>query len=546
MKRHLLLVAIVALASFLRLFGLGAKTLWLDEVLSWRLLQFPVTEMVSRTGGTGTVHPPLYFLLLRTWVTVWGDSEVALRLLSACCGVITVIGIYVLLLELMSLSDPAKDPGLSSGRKRTTALLATTLVALSPLQVHMARQTRGYSLATALFVWGSWLLVRALRSKGRQAGYWIGFGVCTLALCYTHYVALLSAVSQGLFVLLYLLWPPRAVDEGPTSPDGTPITDRTWLTGKVTWAGGVLLAVTIGFLSWLPALVNQTSTVSGGSWQPPLSATRVAIETYISLFSTFANRASINLTYAWLATALVAAAMLVLLTRHGWGERFLALTGLMPALLMLLYSSAAHPNLYYSRYLTFVQLAWLAGLAILVTHIPNRYYRRAWAAALLAGSVYGCYASWDEIGSHANPGMRGAMAYVRAHGADDEPIVTMHGTTFLESLYYSRQSRKPYFLMAEAPAVGSIQKSAHLKLDDFISARVLASRKCRGIWLVFRDGEKVQGRLATFLPYPITRVTSKSFLQDYRWEGSSVVVEHYRPGKSSEFPELAATRGPEP
>src|SRR5690349_1883038 len=73
----------LALALALRLYRLGAQSLWLDEGGTW-------AEVTGRTGKgwlallgelfSKDAAYPLYHLLLRAWVTLAGDSEWALRL----------------------------------------------------------------------------------------------------------------------------------------------------------------------------------------------------------------------------------------------------------------------------------------------------------------------------------------------------------------------------------------------------------------------------------------------------------------------------------
>jgi mannosyltransferase len=531
MLRVVIFISVLTLAAFFRLLALGSKSLWIDEVLSWRLLQFPLVEMIARTGGTGTVHPPLYFLVLRVWTAVWGDSEFALRSLSAAFGMFTVAGVYALMFEVLRLPGTEGRATSAGSPRAAAALLATVLVALNPLQIHLSRQARGYSMATALFVWGSWLLLRALRSQRPRGIYWVGFGLCTLLFCYTHYLALFSVVGQGLFVLLYLVVP-RGVGTEESNP---PVAGRgsapPWLLKQVGWAGAIALVVAVGFLFWLPSLVNQMMTVSRGSWQAQISVSRVALETYISLFSTPANQLNIIPTEAWLASVFVLVVLLSPQIQGGWGGRFLAVTGLIPVILILIYSCVFSPNLYYSRYLAFAQIAWLMGLGLLVVRIPTSAGRWAWGAAMIAASLYGCHGSWDEIGPHASPGMRAAISYLLTQCASDEPIVTVDKVAFLESSYYLRGKRQPLYMRSDASAMRVLERSAHITVADAILPEALSSRKPNRVWLVCREDETRREWLVTSFPHGMILENSTSFPQDYRWEGPAVDVECYRPGR---------------
>src|SRR5205807_2526882 len=90
----------------LRYYHLEFPILTNDESFSWRLTQYPPAEVIQRTGAD--VHPPLYYLLLQGWVTIWGDSPAALRGLSVLFGVLAVFMVYLLSLETArELAKPA-------------------------------------------------------------------------------------------------------------------------------------------------------------------------------------------------------------------------------------------------------------------------------------------------------------------------------------------------------------------------------------------------------------------------------------------------------
>ncbi len=78
---------------------------------------------------------PLYFLLLKLWVLVWGDSTVALRSFSLLVSLPLLPLVYVLGRQTVGRAD---------------RLVAALLLALSPLQLYFAQEARVYMLATLL------------------------------------------------------------------------------------------------------------------------------------------------------------------------------------------------------------------------------------------------------------------------------------------------------------------------------------------------------------------------------------------------------------
>ncbi|MBM0740327.1 glycosyl transferase family 39 [Phormidium sp. CLA17] len=101
-------------------------------------------------------HPPLYFLMTRLWMQILGtplewmfhSPLTVTRSLPALISLLTLPAMYALAWQLFGLHD--------------LALLAATLMALSPFDVLFAQTARQYSLLTLMVVVSSYLFLRAL------------------------------------------------------------------------------------------------------------------------------------------------------------------------------------------------------------------------------------------------------------------------------------------------------------------------------------------------------------------------------------------------
>src|ERR1044072_3660001 len=82
------------------------------------------------------VHPPLYFLLLKVWVSLFGSSERAVRSLSGLFYALAVLAVYYLARELYG---------------DELALLTAAVYACSPLAILSAQFARMYALLSGLF-----------------------------------------------------------------------------------------------------------------------------------------------------------------------------------------------------------------------------------------------------------------------------------------------------------------------------------------------------------------------------------------------------------
>ena len=78
------LVGVLLLAYGLRVHRLGAQSFWNDEGNSARLSERSLAAIVE--GTAADIHPPLYYVLLRGWRELAGDTEFSLRALSVYAG----------------------------------------------------------------------------------------------------------------------------------------------------------------------------------------------------------------------------------------------------------------------------------------------------------------------------------------------------------------------------------------------------------------------------------------------------------------------------
>lgn len=147
-------IAIVVLAGALRFPGLS-RPAWLDETHSLTRAADPTLVQMARASIAGG-HPPLYFVALRTWIGVFGPSDVAARLFSL---VLTLGSLVVLLTTLGTRSPPA---GVSAG----------VLFATNPLLVRYGTEIRGYALLVLLALVvtaAAWRLAEAPSSRSARA-----------------------------------------------------------------------------------------------------------------------------------------------------------------------------------------------------------------------------------------------------------------------------------------------------------------------------------------------------------------------------------------
>ena len=128
-RRDFLVLCILAAGIATRFFALGQQSFWHDEVHS----------VLTARGQIGTslkdvifdAHGPLYLVLLRGWMHVFGQSEAQIRALSALLGSIGLLLFYRMTSRL-------------AGRK--VGIIALTLLACSPYFLWYSQEARNYVL----------------------------------------------------------------------------------------------------------------------------------------------------------------------------------------------------------------------------------------------------------------------------------------------------------------------------------------------------------------------------------------------------------------
>ena len=129
MPRRLPLLSILILAAFLRFYRIEAQSFWNDEGNSARLAERTANLIIS--GAAGDIHPPGYYLLLAGWRLIVGQSEFALRGLSAFAGILLVAFVYRL--GYQYFSGPAAE---------SAAIGAAFFAAIHPALIYYSQEAR--------------------------------------------------------------------------------------------------------------------------------------------------------------------------------------------------------------------------------------------------------------------------------------------------------------------------------------------------------------------------------------------------------------------
>jgi len=225
----LVLIVILVFAAGLRFFRIDAQSFWNDEGNSARLAERSTLLIIE--GAAGDIHPPLYYLTLQVWRSIFGDSEAALRGLSAAFGLITVLAVFFLGRRLF---------------EARVGLIGAFLAAINPFQIYYSQEARMYMMLAAIGVVATYLLVRLLdfwslrpRIYVPHRRYYVLYSVAMVAGLYTHYAFPFVFAAHFAIVLAWSFYRP----------------------GRALTFIGSWLALAIGagvlFLPWLPIALRQ-------------------------------------------------------------------------------------------------------------------------------------------------------------------------------------------------------------------------------------------------------------------------------------------------
>jgi mannosyltransferase len=236
--------AIGIAALLLRLYGLGDKPLWLDEVASLRRATASLPALVS--DSLHNTHYPTYFLLL--WlVAKIGMSQWLIRLPSAVFG-----GLSAALVCVIGSNVADRRSGAAAG----------LLLAVSPFAVQFGQEARSYALVSCLILIALWGLVQLARQPAAAAlpltgnralrGPWIAYILGTAAALDVLNVAIpwFAAANLGALAI------------APAAAAGRRGFWRNWAAAQ-----GLILAL------WAPLLIlvwvsRNGAVLEGAEWAP--------------------------------------------------------------------------------------------------------------------------------------------------------------------------------------------------------------------------------------------------------------------------------------
>jgi len=434
---HILLIALVLLASAsLGAFRLNQHGFWFDEINS-----LDNTHDYAATVQRYPEQMPAYFVILRGWLTLTGESEAAGRWGSLLLGLLALAVTYRLTVLLFS---------------QTVGVYALCILGSTAFFLRYYREMRPYTLLALAAVASLYFFMRwqQMRRK-RDALLWL---LASLILVYTHYYAALLIAVQGVYFIgtaqLVLLRP----------------RPRLMLLRSHILTLGVFVIIAGSLLPYLTAYITGLSRVTSGLYAS------VALTPEQALTSVAAM-----LTNDSIALAVLLCLIAVAKWRRYTG--FVLLWGFFPTVFALLVNAFIFKIFAGPRYLLFIWPAFAILLALGIAQLGQ--WRKLVLGVLVLSGVAQVLANLPQSipGTLNNPPWREMAAFIDARAAPNNLIlvnmvdaVGLTGYREPMAYYFNRTARTANPILLDLPPYAD---SAALQAK---------ARTATEVWIVTTDG----------------------------------------------------------
>ena len=178
------ILALIVVYLGVRLWRLTVSCLWFDEIFSvhaaehdWSSLFFFVSQDL--------IHPPLFYVLLKIWIAIGGESLFWLRLLPVLLSALALVP-FIYLCRDLKLKTPV-------------TLLSLAFIAVNGSLIKYAQEVRMYSLLLLMSLLSMWLFARYF-SRGKSFASLV---IVNVLLVYTHYFGWLVVGTEVAAILVF-------------------------------------------------------------------------------------------------------------------------------------------------------------------------------------------------------------------------------------------------------------------------------------------------------------------------------------------------------
>jgi mannosyltransferase len=367
-------VLVGVLAVLVSLAGSWTPSYWSDEVATLRAVRLSWPELAAFVEQKDAVHAA-YYSVMKLWVGVFGESELATRSLSAIAVGAGAAGLVVLVTRM-------------TGTR--VGILAGLIFAVLPRTTAMGLEARSFALSAACVVWMTVVLLVAART-GRWR-WWAGYAALSAAGTYLFLYSLLILAAHAVFLL----------------------SDRRGRRVFVSWSVAAAAAV-VATVPLLLVSVGQKEQIAWLADQPVVNAWTILVEPAFDS--------------SWLVAALGWGALLVLAVRfrtirtgpHASLFSLAAVWFSVPPLLLLAADTLIGP-LYTARYLSVTVAATAVLLAMAFTISSRAALTWILLAVLVLANAPTYIAQRGPFAKNGGSDLAQIADYIHSHAAEGDGL----------------------------------------------------------------------------------------------------------------------------
>ena len=176
--------AIFILAAFTRFTGLVRRDFWYDEAFSGVAIKENFQDMIQMI--INDVHPPLYYIALKSFSLFFDYSIFGIRLFSAIFGLLSIWALYILAKELFNVK---------------VARWASLLAVVSPFTIQYSQEARMYSMLMFFILIAAYFFIRGLKTNNIK--YFLLWGFFTGFSMLVHYMGI---IFSSLYYPVFIIW----------------------------------------------------------------------------------------------------------------------------------------------------------------------------------------------------------------------------------------------------------------------------------------------------------------------------------------------------
>jgi len=185
-KYTLFIVILLAGVFFARLHFITANPLAMDEPFSVFHAQMNISDIISELKNGN--NPPLYEIILHFWISVFGTSELSVRLPSLIFSILTILFTYSLARKFLN---------------NRIAVLSALLMSLSATHIMFSHEARAYPLLMMLTTISFMIYLTLVNNQYKRKHLILLVFVYAL-MAYTHYMAFVVIALQSAVLLCFI------------------------------------------------------------------------------------------------------------------------------------------------------------------------------------------------------------------------------------------------------------------------------------------------------------------------------------------------------